>query len=205
MVLLREWRRSARSRVMGRGLLLGAVLCLGLVCSPQLASAKVLRVPEKLATIQAAVDAARNGDEIRVSPGAYCGATIDKRVELVGVGHPRIIGCASGPVLGVARVGFYLPGPNGKNPASGTQDQRLRLRRSRRFERESSAHFLRHLRALRARHRDLAQSLRRHRASHHLHGRGSLAHRAQSHSRPDSARLQRSMHRRGRHRDPVGA
>jgi hypothetical protein len=106
---------------MGRGLLLGAVVCLGLVCSPRLASAKVLRVPEKLATIQAAVDAARNGDEIRVSPGAYCGATIDKRVELVGVGHPRIIGCASGPVLGVARVGFYLPGPNGKNPASGTK------------------------------------------------------------------------------------
>jgi hypothetical protein len=106
---------------MGRGLLLGAALCLGLVCSPQLASAKVLRVPEKLATIQAAVDAAHNGDEIRVSPGAYCGATIDKRVDLVGVGHPRIIGCASGPVLGVARVGFYLPGPNGKNPASGTK------------------------------------------------------------------------------------
>jgi len=106
---------------MGRGLLLGAVLCLGLECLPQVASAKVLRVPEKLATIQAAVDAARNGDEIRVSPGAYCGATIDKRVELVGVGHPRIIGCAGGPVLGVARVGFYLPGPNGKNPASGTK------------------------------------------------------------------------------------
>jgi len=106
---------------MGRGLLLGAALCLGLVCSPQLASARVLRVPEKLASIQAAVDAARNGDEIRVSPGAYCGATIDKRVELVGVGHPRIIGCANGPVLGVARVGFYLPGPNGKNPASGTK------------------------------------------------------------------------------------
>ncbi len=82
---------------MERGLLRSALLCLGLVCSTGRASAKVLRVPDKLATIQAAVDAARDGVEIRVSPGAYCGATIDKRVELVGVGHPRIIGCASGP------------------------------------------------------------------------------------------------------------
>ena len=106
---------------MRRASLFGAVLCLGLVCSTGLAGAKVLRVPGKLATIQAAVDAARDGDEIRVSAGAYCGATIDKRVELVGVGHPRIIGCANGPTLGATRVGFFLPGPNGKNPANGTK------------------------------------------------------------------------------------
>ena len=78
-------------------------------------------VPSRVATIQAAVDAARDGDEIRVAPGAYCGATIDKRVDLVGVGYPRIIGCASGPALGVMRVGFYMPGPNAKNPANGTK------------------------------------------------------------------------------------
>src|SRR3954462_4472371 len=107
MAALRKWRRSARSRVMGRGSLLGAVVSLGLVCSTELASAKVLRVPGKLATIQAAVDAARDGDAIRVAPGAYCGATLDKRVELVGVGHPRIIGCAGGPALGATRVGFF--------------------------------------------------------------------------------------------------
>jgi len=106
---------------MRRGSLLAAVLCLGLVCSTGLASAKVLRVPGKFATIQAAVDGARDGDEIRVSAGAYCGATIDKRVELVGVGQPRIIGCADGPTLGATRVGFYMPGPGGRNPASGTK------------------------------------------------------------------------------------
>src|SRR6187402_3301218 len=106
---------------MRRGFLLGAVSSLGLICSTGIASAKVLRVPGKLATIQAAVDAARDGDEIQVQPGAYCGATINKRVELVGIGHPRIVGCAGSPTLGLARVGFYLPGPNGKNPANGSK------------------------------------------------------------------------------------
>jgi hypothetical protein len=106
---------------MRRGLLLSAALGFGLLCSAEAASARVLRVPARFGTIQAAVDAARNGDEIVVAAGAYCGATIDKRVELIGVGHPRIIGCATGPALGVARVGFYLPGPNGSNPANGTQ------------------------------------------------------------------------------------
>jgi hypothetical protein len=106
---------------MGRGLLLGAAVSLGLVLSTGLASARVLRVPSRHSTIQAAVDAARDGDEIRVAPGAYCGATIDKRVELVGVGHPRIIGCAEGPALGAAKVGFFMPGPNGDNPANGTK------------------------------------------------------------------------------------
>jgi len=101
--------------------MLGALVCLGLVCSASHASAKVLRVPGRLPTIQAAVDAASDGDEIRVAPGAYCGATIDKRVELVGVGFPRIIGCAGGPTLGATRVGFYMPGPIGNNPASGTK------------------------------------------------------------------------------------
>jgi len=106
---------------MGRGLLLGAAVSLGLVCATGVASAKVWRVPEKLSTIQAAVDAARDGDQILVLPGAYCGATIDKRVDLVGLGHPRIIGCSSGPTLGVTRVGFFMPGPGGKNPANGTK------------------------------------------------------------------------------------
>ena len=106
---------------MMRGLLLGVATCLGILCSTEFASAKVLRVPGKFATIQAAVDAAKDGDEIRVEPGTYCGATIDKRVELVGHGDPRIVGCASGPALGLARVGFFMPGLNGQNPASGTK------------------------------------------------------------------------------------
>ena len=105
---------------MGRNLL-GALLCAGLVCSARQANAKVWRVPENVATIQAAVSAAQDGDQIWVGPGAYCGATIDKRVELVGIGQPRIIGCSSGPSVGVARVGFFMPGADGKNPANGTQ------------------------------------------------------------------------------------
>src|SRR6478735_9279755 len=103
---------------MKSGSLLSAGVCLGFVCFSSLASARVLRVPEKIATIQAAVDAARDGDEIRVGPGAYCGATVNKRVELIGVGFPRIIGCASSPTLGAGRVGFYMPGPDAKNPAN---------------------------------------------------------------------------------------
>lgn len=105
---------------MGRGLL-GALVCLSVVCSAGHAKAKVWHVPGKVSTIQAAVDAAHDGDEIRVAPGAYCGATVDKRLDLVGVGHPRIIGCDGGPALGALRVGFYMPGPNAQNPANGTK------------------------------------------------------------------------------------
>src|SRR4051812_37918781 len=112
---------SARSRVMGRVSLLGVAVSLGLVCSTGLASAKVLQVPQKFPTIQAAVAAAQDGDKIRVKAGAYCGATIDKRVELVGEGRPRIIGCADGPTLSGARVGFIMPNTIGSNPASGTK------------------------------------------------------------------------------------
>jgi nitrous oxidase accessory protein NosD len=106
---------------MGRCSLLSALVCLGLLSFAGRASAKVWHVPSRVGTIQAAVDAARDGDEIRVSPGAYCGATIDKRVDLVGVGYPRIIGCSGGPALGAMHVGFYLPAPNAKNPANGTK------------------------------------------------------------------------------------
>jgi hypothetical protein len=112
---------NAGSRVMGQGSLLGVLVCLGVLGSAARANAKVWHVPGKVSTIQAAVDAARDGDEIRVAPGAYCGATIDKRIDLVGVGHPRIIGCATGPTLGAMRVGLFMPGPNGKNPANGTK------------------------------------------------------------------------------------
>lgn len=106
---------------MDRGFKLGAVVCFGMLAVSAHAEAKVWQVPGKVATIQAAVDAARDGDEIRVSPGAYCGATIGKRVDLVGVGYPRIIGCASSPTIGAMRVGFFMPGSIGKNPASGTK------------------------------------------------------------------------------------
>ncbi|HWZ90836.1 MAG TPA: hypothetical protein VNW92_18370 [Polyangiaceae bacterium] len=105
-----------------RGIVLGAAVCAASVCFAEGASAKVLRVPASLPTIQAAVDAAVDGDVIHVAAGDYCGATITKRLTLIGRGHPRIIGCAGGPtVVAGARVGFFLPGSAGVNPASGTQ------------------------------------------------------------------------------------
>ncbi len=107
---------------MVRTILFGAALCLTWVCGAAPAHAKVLQVPAKWATIQAAVAAAHDGDEILVGPGAYCGATIDKRLTLRGHGRPRIIGCDSGPtVVARGRVGFYLPGNAGANPASGSE------------------------------------------------------------------------------------
>ena len=63
------------------------------------ANAAVLRVPSQFATIQAAVDAATAGDEIRVGPGRYCGATITKPVALRGLGGPTIVGCDDGPAF----------------------------------------------------------------------------------------------------------
>lgn len=81
----------------------------------------VRRVPGTYPTIQAAIDASNPGDKIEVGPGQYCGATLDRPVHLVGCDQPVIIGCADGPVLGGGeRVGLYLPGTDGINPASGS-------------------------------------------------------------------------------------
>lgn len=89
--------------------------------SPALASAATLRVPADYPTIQSAVDAAKDGDRISVGRGRYCGATINKRLELVGRGKPWIIGCDTSPQITTGlRAGFYLPGSKGQNPASGT-------------------------------------------------------------------------------------
>lgn len=50
------------------------------------------------------------GDQIRVGPGEWCGATITKTVGLFGEGGATIIGCTTSPVLaGVLRIGFFLP------------------------------------------------------------------------------------------------
>jgi nitrous oxidase accessory protein NosD len=93
-----------------------------LAAAPGEAQARVRRVPERYATIQAAVAAADAGDVIDVGPGSHCGATIDRPVSLQGHGRATIVGCADGPVLsnGV-RAGFRLPGANGASGASGTQ------------------------------------------------------------------------------------
>jgi len=102
--------------------LLGAAGVL-LAAAPGEAQARVRRVPDRYPTIQAAVDAASAGDVIDVGPGSYCGATIDRPVNLQGHGHATIVGCADGPVLsnGIVRAGFRLPGADGVSGASGTQ------------------------------------------------------------------------------------
>jgi hypothetical protein len=86
------------------------------------AGAATLRVPQQYPTIQAAVDAASDGDRIVVGRGRHCGATLTKRVKLDGRNNARIIGCSTGPALANgARIGFYLPGVKGVNPASGSR------------------------------------------------------------------------------------
>ena len=73
-------------------------------------------------TIQAAVDASRAGDVIDVAPGSYCGATITTRLTLIGHGSPTIVGCPESPTIDdELRAGFYLPGADGANAASGTR------------------------------------------------------------------------------------
>jgi nitrous oxidase accessory protein NosD len=111
---------GSRLRVLAVGLVAAAGVLL--VAAPGEAQARVRRVPERYATIQAAVDAADAGDVIDVSPGRHCGATIDRPVQLQGDGRAVIVGCADGPVLanGV-RAGFRLPGADGASGASGTR------------------------------------------------------------------------------------
>jgi len=111
---LRGLHRLTLAAVAAAGLLLAA--------APGEAQARTRRVPERYATIQAAVDAAEAGDVIDVGPGRHCGATIDRPVRLRGDGRAVIVGCAEGPVLSNgARAGFRLPGADGASAASGTQ------------------------------------------------------------------------------------
>lgn len=84
--------------------------------------AAVRRVPHSYPTIQDAINAATPGDTVEVGPGTYCGATVDRALSFIGRGQPVIVGCDAGPALGGGeRVGFYLPGADGTNAASGTR------------------------------------------------------------------------------------
>lgn len=106
---------------MSRGIWLSLVCCCVLVLSSSPGHAALRRVPAQYPTIQAAIDAAQDGDKIRVSRGEYCGATITKRVTLEGRGKPRIVGCDTGPTITPGtRAGFFLPGSKGVNAASGS-------------------------------------------------------------------------------------
>ncbi len=82
------------------------------------AQAATINVPDDYPTIQDAVDTATSGDQIRVGPGEWCGAVIDKRLDLFGEGGATIIGCDE-PFLAPRtelRIGFVLASSN----ASGT-------------------------------------------------------------------------------------
>jgi hypothetical protein len=105
-------------RVIGAAFLSGVVV---LMAGGSQAEAALRRVPHSYPTIQAAVDASGPGDSIEVAPGQYCGATLVRSVHLVGHGQPVIVGCAGGPALSRGeRIGFFLPGTAGDNPASGS-------------------------------------------------------------------------------------
>ena len=102
-----------------RAAVVGGLMALAAV--PATANAAVRRVPQAYATIRAAIDASGAGDSIEVAPGQYCGATLDRAVHLIGRGQPVVVGCPEGPALsGGERIGFYLPGTPGLNPASGS-------------------------------------------------------------------------------------
>jgi hypothetical protein len=113
--------RFTEEDTMSRGIWLSLVCSLLVVLQTAAGHAALRRVPQQYPTIQAAIDAAQDGDEIRVRRGDYCGATVTKRVSLVGRGKPRIVGCDTGPtVTAGTRVGLFLPGSKGVNPASGS-------------------------------------------------------------------------------------
>ena len=62
--------------------------------------------PGCYATIQAAVDAAHDGDTIAVEPGTFAGAiTIDVSIKLAGAGAGRTIISGGGPVLTIGEFG----------------------------------------------------------------------------------------------------
>jgi len=102
--------------------LFGALVCCIALMATSVAHAATRRVPQQYRTIQAAIDAAAPGDHIRVDRGRYCGATLTKAVVLEGHHRPRIVGCDTSPMVTAGlRVGFYLPGVKGVNPASGSR------------------------------------------------------------------------------------
>lgn len=67
-----------------------SILALVLLLAAGATMAKTWKVPKDFATIQEAVDAASDGDTIRVQFGEYYGAEVDKQVTIKGVGQAVI-------------------------------------------------------------------------------------------------------------------
>jgi hypothetical protein len=86
------------------------VVCgIGVMCGlATSADAAVIRVPADQPSVQAAINAAQDGDTIRVGAGRWCGATIDREVHLVGGFGTTIQGCAEMLQPSGLRVGFLL-------------------------------------------------------------------------------------------------
>ena len=62
--------------------------------------------PGCFATLQAALDAANDGDTIKIAPGTFAGGvTIDKSVNLVGAGAGQTVISGGGPVLTIGEFG----------------------------------------------------------------------------------------------------
>jgi hypothetical protein len=100
---------------------LGGAMVAALALAPA-AQARTWRVPQDHKTIQAAVDAATDGDEIVVAAGRHCGAEIHRKLQLRAAGQVIIAGCDGSPTLfGKLRVGFLLPGTAQSSPARGTE------------------------------------------------------------------------------------
>jgi hypothetical protein len=73
----------------------------GVVGSPAAAATGVcVGGPHCYATVQAAVDAAQNGETIRIAPGTYAGGiVVEKSVDLVGAGANATVISGGGPVV----------------------------------------------------------------------------------------------------------
>ncbi|RMF05277.1 hypothetical protein D6764_05145 [Candidatus Woesearchaeota archaeon] len=82
------------------------VALLALFVSAVSASAATYTVPDDYATIQAAVDAASDGDSIFVKAGFYAGAVVNKAVEIYG--EPGTVVNVRGTVVSSKGVGFYI-------------------------------------------------------------------------------------------------
>lgn len=91
------------------------LLALPLAFGATAVEAAVLTVPGDAKDLQGAVAIAKPGDTIEVGAGRWCGALIDKPLNLVGRGDAVIVGAkddatCNGPALngGTYRVGFHL-------------------------------------------------------------------------------------------------